>query len=178
MSQAAGLVYQRAPEFATFDANEPLLDDEKLASLSTVPLLLTAPTRTHVIRLAHRVHRNGLGVAAPFVETRANTLPTSTIDVLQQRCAALFCRAAGGSLVLMDVESMPSLVQEPMLVLLCEQQETRDAAKRVRLISGTTVPLFERVVAGTFSADLFYRLNVIHLVMAAPPARRQPFAAT
>jgi DNA-binding NtrC family response regulator len=33
-----------------------------------------------------------------------------------------------------------------------------------RLVSGSTVSLLQRVLAGTFSAQLFYRLNVIHVV--------------
>ena len=34
---------------------------------------------------------------------------------------------------------------------------------RYRLISGTTVSLLDRVATGTFSARLFYRLNIIHV---------------
>jgi transcriptional regulator of acetoin/glycerol metabolism len=38
------------------------------------------------------------------------------------------------------------------------------AIRRVRLISGTTTSLLDRVAAGTFSERLFYRLNIIHLL--------------
>src|SRR4029078_7961200 len=37
----------------------------------------------------------------------------------------------------------------------------------VRLISGTTVSLLDRIAAGTFSEQLFYRLNIIHLTVAS-----------
>jgi DNA-binding NtrC family response regulator len=34
----------------------------------------------------------------------------------------------------------------------------------VRLVSGTTVLLFDRLGSGRFSERLFYRLNVLHVV--------------
>jgi DNA-binding NtrC family response regulator len=41
----------------------------------------------------------------------------------------------------------------------------------VRVISSADAHLYEQVEAGTFSGDLYYRLNVIHLVM--PPIVRR-----
>ena len=32
-----------------------------------------------------------------------------------------------------------------------------------RIIATTSVPLFERVIQGSFDSDLFYRLNRIHI---------------
>ena len=41
---------------------------------------------------------------------------------------------------------------------------------RRRVISSSSIPLESRVENGTFDARLFYRLNVIHMVISAPPS--------
>jgi DNA-binding NtrC family response regulator len=37
------------------------------------------------------------------------------------------------------------------------------AARACRIIATTSVPLFERVLQGSFDAGLFYALNTIHI---------------
>jgi transcriptional regulator of acetoin/glycerol metabolism len=59
-------------------------------------------------------------------------------------------------------------VQEALIDLLDRLQAARRPSAAVRLISGTTVSLLDRITAGTFSARLFYRLNVIHLTTGTP----------
>ena len=70
----------------------------------------------------------------------------------------------GGSLLLSDVETMPPLVQDRLIELLDELQLERAPAAAIRLVSGTTVLLRDRVLAGGFSERLFYRLNILHLM--------------
>lgn len=79
--------------------------------------------------------------------------------------------AAGGSVLVSAVEEMPSAVQDALIDLLAALESARRPSAAVRLISGTTVSLFDRVAAGTFSERLFYRLNIIHLVAGAPEVR-------
>ncbi|HXV09794.1 MAG TPA: sigma 54-interacting transcriptional regulator [Burkholderiales bacterium] len=62
------------------------------------------------------------------------------------------------------VEDMPSAAQDAFIDLLAALESARRPSAAVRLISGTTVSLLDRVTAGTFSERLFYRLNIIHLV--------------
>ena len=66
-------------------------------------------------------------------------------------------------MLISNVEEMPLAAQETLSELLADVGSTRRPPGPVRLIVGTTVSLLDRVVAGTFSARLFYRLNVIHL---------------
>lgn len=42
---------------------------------------------------------------------------------------------------------------------------------RKRIMASTSEPLLQRVVEGTFDDRLYYRLNVIHLVLPAPRAQ-------
>ena len=52
-----------------------------------------------------------------------------------------------------------------LVQLLADLQSARAPSAAVRVISGTTVSLLDRIAAGTFSERLFYRLNLLHLVM-------------
>ena len=56
-------------------------------------------------------------------------------------------------------------MQEALIDLLAGLESARRPSAAVRLISGTTVALLDRVAGGTFSERLFYRLNIIHLTV-------------
>jgi DNA-binding NtrC family response regulator len=75
----------------------------------------------------------------------------------------------GGSVLVSAVEEMPAAVQEALIDLLAGLESTRRPSAAVRLISGTTVSLLDRVAAGTFSERLFYQLNIIHVIAATGP---------
>jgi DNA-binding NtrC family response regulator len=100
---------------------------------------------------------------------------TQTLPIEPQRlrdhCSALLDAATSGTMFMKDVEETPAIVQGVLIELLWDLQHARGPSAAVRLISGTTVSLLERIAAGTFSEQLFYRLNLIHLVVTeAPPA--------
>ncbi|MEF3264363.1 sigma-54 factor interaction domain-containing protein, partial [Campylobacter jejuni] len=67
------------------------------------------------------------------------------------------------------------LLQEVHALSLSEQAEVDDRlaelrasrpAAGVRFIASSSMPLFEKVQEGAFDERLFYRLNVIHMVVA------------
>jgi DNA-binding NtrC family response regulator len=141
-------------------------EDEVLAGRSAARLLITAAAPEHVEVLARRIHGAGSRSGSPFVRRRGRELPVGQHQ-LRDACSALLDAAAGGSLLIADVEEMPSAAQEQWIDLLVELESMRAPSTTVRLICGTTVSLLDRVAAGTFSGQLFYRINVIHLVAAA-----------
>jgi DNA-binding NtrC family response regulator len=96
--------------------------------------------------------------------TWAGELPTSA-QALRDDCARLLDVAAGGTLLVSTVEEMPATVQDVTIDLLGGLESARTPSAPTRLISGTTVSLLDRVAAGTFSERLFYRLNIIHLMV-------------
>src|SRR5688572_21896657 len=138
------------------------IEDEVLVSRSCARLLITAATAPAVETIARRIHA-GMRAEFPFVRTSAGDLPI-TPRMLRTTCSNLLDAATGGSLLVSDVETMPLLVQEEFIELLEELALARAPAAAVRLISGTTVPLVDRVAAGRFSERLFYRLNTLHFV--------------
>jgi len=137
-------------------------DDECVAVRSAARLLITSSTSWRVEIVARRIHTASARADRPFVQERARDLPLA-VEALSGACAGLLDAAAGGSVLLSDVDETPWAVQELLIDLLDELACERDAAAAIRLISGSTVSLLQRVLAGTFSAQLFYRLNVIHL---------------
>jgi DNA-binding NtrC family response regulator len=78
-----------------------------------------------------------------------------------------------GSLLLVDVGELGQPLQEGLLRFLTTGEfhhpERPVRIADVRIIASTTRPLFDRVATGEFSADLYYRLNVIHVWI--PPLR-------
>jgi len=142
--------------------------DEDVASRSPARLLITARTQQGVEILAHRVHEAGPRAQFPFLQTWAGDLPVEP-QVLKKYCTSVLAAAAGGSVLICAVEEMPPAVQDALSELLAGLEFARSPSAEVRLISGTTVPLLDRVAAGTFSERLFYRLNIIHLMAGDSP---------
>lgn len=114
--------------------------------------------------VARRIHAAGLRAAFPFVCVSADTLPTDATPI-SGACASLIDAGRGGSLLVTNVEAMPTIVQESLVETLAQLQSASDPLDAVRLIAWTTVILHDCVVAGTFSERLFYRLNIIHIVL-------------
>lgn len=85
--------------------------------------------------------------------------------------------AEGGTLFLDEIGELPPEIQAKLLRLLQDRQYERvgEAVVRsadVRIIAATNRDLPELVKKGLFREDLYYRLNVISVVM--PPLRERP----
>lgn len=89
----------------------------------------------------------------------------------------LFSFASGGTIFLDEIGEMPLKMQTALLRVL-EQRAIRpvgsekEVAIDVRVIAATNRKLAEEVEAGNFRQDLFYRLNVLDIVI--PPLRDRP----
>jgi DNA-binding NtrC family response regulator len=140
------------------------VEDEHLANQSQASLLITAPTQQRVESVARRIHSAGPRAHFPFVQTWAGELPVDP-ELLKEYCASFLDAAGGGSVLVSAVEEMPAIVQEALIDLLGGVEAARMPCAAARLISGTTVSLRDRVAAGTFSERLFYRLNIVHLMV-------------
>lgn len=82
--------------------------------------------------------------------------------------------ADGGSIFLDEIGEMPLALQAKMLRVLQEKQFERIGGTHtysvdVRIVAATNVSLEDAVSQGQFRADLYYRLNVVPIVL--PPLR-------
>ena len=75
------------------------------------------------------------------------------------------------TLVIRNVELLSAERQRELLSWL-----ERAAVARTRVVSTTTVSLFERVAAGLFLDTLYYRLNTVMLCGEAPGRAEEPAA--
>jgi DNA-binding NtrC family response regulator len=80
--------------------------------------------------------------------------------------------AQSGTVFLREVGELDATLQIRLSERLAVLRTRRggDPRMRRRVISSSSIPLESRVENGTFDARLFYRLNVIHMVIQAPPS--------
>lgn len=89
----------------------------------------------------------------------------------------LFEEANGGTLLLDEIGELPIMLQVKLLRILQEGKlrrlgDTSEISVDVRIIAATSRNLAAEVRSGQFREDLFYRLNIIPIVM--PPLRERP----
>ena len=137
--------------------------DEDLARGSSVKLLITNFGQLGTEALDYRIHRGSSRAFFPFIRVQAADL-ASERRLLEHTCCSFLDQAAGGTVLISDVDEMAPAVQELFLDLVQELELARSPNAAVRLVAGTTVPLTDRIAAGKFSQRLFYRLNTIHLL--------------
>jgi two-component system response regulator GlrR len=140
--------------------------------------------------LARAIHRASARREAPFVAVNCGAIPEGLLEselfghkkgsftgaVSDRR--GLFQAAQGGTLFLDEVGDMPLPLQVKLLRAL-EERKIRPVGSHesfdvdVRVISATHRKLEERIAAGEFREDLFYRLNVVKLYIPALAERRE-----
>ncbi|HVP30781.1 MAG TPA: sigma-54 dependent transcriptional regulator [Myxococcota bacterium] len=140
--------------------------------------------------LAALIHRLSPRAEAPLVKVNCAALPESLFESelfgyargaftgADSPREGLFQAADGGTLFLDEVGEMPLAVQAKLLRVLQDGEFHRIGDPRrpvrvdVRVIAATNLDLESAVAAGAFRKDLYYRLNVVPLVV--PPLRERP----
>ena len=126
--------------------------------------------------LARRVHVLSGWRQGPFVPVDcgepADRLESHLLDLLdvEQRrpVNAWPTLSQYGTIYLQNVGRLPSPLQRRLSDRLAALRVSPGEPRRIRrrVMSSTPTPLLDRVEEGTFDADLYYRLNVIHLVIS------------
>ncbi len=152
-------------------------------------VLLLGETGTGKELLAHAIHAAGARAARPFVGVNIAAVPDALLEAEFFGVApgaytgadrkgrdGKFRLAHGGTLFLDEIGDMPLPLQAKLLRVLQEQEVEPLGSNQVqhvdvRVIAATSRDLAAMVQAGTFRADLFYRLNV--LPIRVPPLRER-----
>lgn len=156
--------------------SDELMQDLQRAAQLDVPVLISAPSAGDSEPLAALIHRTSRRAAFRFLKLSCGSLaPASLETALFGSCAApgLLEQADGGTLLLGEVDAISLEVQLRLQAFLESREITRVGADRahttasVRLITTSHRDLFGEVQRRRFQPELFYRLNVIHVVLPA-----------
>jgi two-component system, NtrC family, response regulator HydG len=176
------LVGQSAPMRALYERMERV-------AAAAVPVLVRGESGTGKELVARALHFEGPRRDRPFVAINCTALPESLLESELFGHAkgsftgatagrrGLFVEADGGTLFLDEIGDMPPALQAKLLRAI-EEGEVRavgsDASRTVdvRIVAATHQDLEERIRAGQFRSDLYYRLNVLSL--SVPPLRERP----
>ncbi len=138
---------------------------------------------------ARLIHRLGSRADKSFVAVNCGAIPETLMESeffgyrkgaftgAESDRGGFFHAADGGTLFLDEVADLPLSMQVKLLRVLQEKKvrkvgATTEEATDVRIVSATHQNLTALVEAGRFRQDLYYRLNVIDLVM--PSLRDRP----
>jgi DNA-binding NtrC family response regulator len=164
---------------------------ELLARIAASPastVLLTGETGTGKDLAAKAIHYNSDRAARAFVNVTSSALPEQLLeselfghergsftDARQQK-RGLLETADGGTVFLDEIGEMTPALQAKLLRFLEEKTFKRvgglsDIRVDVRVVAATNRSLEDEVKAGKFREDLFYRLQVMPIML--PPLRER-----
>ena len=153
---------------------------------SMAPVLVTGESGTGKELVARALHANSHRSAGPMVAVNCSAIPEQLLEAeffgsrkgaftgATQDRDGFFQAARGGSLFLDEIGELPLAMQSKLLRAIQERSvrsvgSTQEEPVDVRIISATHRDLAAEVQAGRFRQDLYYRLNVIDIVI--PPLR-------
>jgi len=160
---------------------------QKVAATDT-NILIAGESGTGKELVARAIHSNGPRKDRPFVAVNCGAIPENLIESElfgHARGAftgavsdhdGLFKQADGGSIFLDEVGELPLHLQVKLLRVLQERSFTPVGGSKqvkvdVRVISASNKDLRKEMEKGRFREDLFYRINVVQMIL--PPLRNR-----
>jgi PAS domain S-box-containing protein len=158
----------------------------RVAESEVSTILLEGESGTGKDVFAQFIHHFGRRRDGPFVAINCAAIPETLLESelfgyekgaftdARAPKAGILEVASGGTIFLDEVGEMPLVLQAKMLRVLEEQTfrrlgGVRDIQVDVRVVAATNRKLTEAIEQGTFRLDLYYRLNVIQVLL--PPLR-------
>jgi two-component system, NtrC family, response regulator PilR len=163
---------------------------ERIAKVarSMAPVLVRGESGTGKELAARALHACSHRSDGPFVAVNCSAIPESLLEAeffgarkgsytgATADREGYFQAAQGGTLFLDEIGDLPLAMQSKLLRAIQERHvralgSTQEDSVDVRIVSATHRDLAADVAAGRFRQDLYYRLNVIEIVV--PPLRER-----
>ena len=175
---------QTAPIIYDCEVMQRAIDLSIKFSSTDSSVLLMGETGTGKELFARFIHGRGNRADKDFCAINCGALPENLIESelfghekgaftgAYQKKRGLFERARGGTVFLDEIGEMPLNLQVKLLRVLQESEmtpvgSTETVRVDVRVIAATNKDLREEVMHGRFREDLFYRLNVLEIIIPA-----------
>lgn len=170
-------------------ATERLKTEAKRAAKSLLPVLITGESGTGKELFAQAIHNGSFRQAQSFIRLNCAAIPKDLLEAElfgYDKGAFTGAKSTGkkgkfeladqGTIFLDEIGDLPLEMQPKLLRVLEEREFEHIGGNKViktdfRLIAASNQNLKEMVEAGTFRADLYYRLNVMPLEI--PPLRER-----
>ena len=164
---------------------QDLLDKiDKIADISS-NVLITGESGTGKELAAKAIHYSSARAEKPFISVNCSAIPESIFESelfgIEKGVATGVDKRRGrlldadkGTLFLDEIGDMPLSGQAKVLRMIQDREVVPVGGSKpvpfdVRIIAATNKDLKKEIACGNFRKDLFYRLNVINLIM--PPLR-------
>ena len=161
---------------------------------SMAPVLVRGESGTGKELVALAIHACSHRADGPFVAVNCGAIPESLLEAeffgarkgsytgAATDREGFFQAAHGGTLFLDEIGDLPLAMQAKLLRVIQERKvrplgATKEEPVDVRIVSATHHDLAAGVQAKTFRQDLYYRLNVIELILPPLRERRSDIAA-
>ncbi len=158
------------------------------AARTDAAVLIRGESGTGKELVARAIHRAGSRSKKPFVGMNCAAIPSNLLESelfgyekgaftgAYKEKRGKFEIASGGTIFLDEIGDMDKAMQAKLLRVLQEQEIERIGGAHpikidVRVIAATNSPLEEMMKEGSFRRDLYYRLNVITVML--PPLRQR-----
>lgn len=179
----------QAPEIlGRSPAMEQLMETIALVAPSEATVLITGESGTGKGLVARAIHTNSSRSTKPLIEVNCAAIPETLVESelfghekgaftgANRQRQGRFAQAHGGSIFLDEIGELSLPMQAKLLRVLQEgeiQCVGSDMAipVDVRILAATNRNVEEMIAEGTFREDLYYRLNVMALVV--PPLRER-----
>jgi len=155
---------------------------------SSATVFVQGPSGTGKELVAKAIHYNSVRSSAPFIKTNCAALPEGLMEselfghekgaftgAIKTR-KGRFEAADGGTILLDEISEMKPSLQAKLLRVLQEKEIERvgdhtSIGVDVRIIATTNRDIKEEIRKGEFREDLYYRLNVIPVIL--PPLKER-----